>query len=362
MWGIQRVFPTAGVLTFTVTATYPGGAQGAASIPVEVGIRTDDVIVVGWINPAGVPNPDPSGVPGFVLNAMPLSGTGVSAFFCNAEVSVLSQNSLTDAFSSATVNTAARTFILDWMFKFGGNTDPAQAISGGSFLDATGVAADPAKVSSFTAISTNYKLVNRFQVKMRITTPPGGNPYFTVQPAVLQGQNMQLIGTTVNPCGAALGFLGFLPGQKGTRNAYQIIPPSNDSISKINDGSPDSNAIEAFNTLAGLSVASPVFWESIGSRITFSATGGTSPLVTVQPYHTYYVYVNGKQVSIYPEASDPHNQFQPNPYPFGTVPCPGLGLLPTVPGGRCGNAVLAPDPTARIPPVFCITGSNGSCN
>jgi hypothetical protein len=208
---------------------------------------------------------------------------------------------------------------------------------------------------------------------MRITTPQGGTPYFTVQPTVLQGQNMQLIGTTVNPCGAAMGFLALFPGQIGARNGFQIPPPSggppNNSISIINDGSPDAGAIEAFNTLTGLDVAPAVFWESIGSRITFSAAGGTSALVTVQPYPTYYVYINGTQVSTTAQASNPINEFvsgnssgMMGPYPFGMVPCPGFGLLPTVPGGRCGNAVLAPDPTARIPTVFCITGSNGSCN
>jgi hypothetical protein len=278
---------------------------------------------------------------------------------------MLSQNSLTDHFSLATVQPLDRTYILDWMFKFGGNSDPAQVIPGGSFLDATGVAADPAKVSAFTAIDTNYKLVNRFQVKMRVTIPLGGVPYFTVPPTILQGQNMQLIGTTVNPCGAAAGFLGFFPGQSGARNAFQVSSATggaqfNNSMSIINDGSPDANAIEAFNTLAGLGTSAPVFWESIGSRITVTATSGTAPLVTVQPYPTYYVYVNGRQTSTYPEATDPHNQFQPNPYPFGTVSC--ARPLGVVPGGRCGDAVSAPDSTARIPPTFCITGSNGSCN
>jgi hypothetical protein len=376
VWGIQRILPTAGVLTFAVTAQYPNGdgSTSRSSVPVEVGIRTDDVIVVGWINPAGVPSPDPSEATSFsVLNGMPPSGSGNSAF-CNAEVGTLSQNALLDPISGIGLKTGDRAYILDWMFKFGGNTDPAQVIPGGAFLDATGVAADPAKVSTFTAVNTNYKLVNRFQVKMRITIPLGGVPYFTVPPTILQGQSMQLIGTTVNPCGAAAGFLGFLPGQSGFRNGLQPTSPSggaqfNSSVSIINDGSPDANAIEAFNTLSGLGVAPAVFWESIGSRITFTAAGGTSPVVNVQPYPTYYVYINGAQVSTTAQASNPINEFVSGnssgvmgPYPFGMVACPGLGLLPTVPGGRCGNAVLPPDPTARIPTVFCITGSNGSCN
>jgi hypothetical protein len=367
VWGIQQILPTAGVLTFAVTAQYPGEASSSmSSVPVEVGIRTDDVIVVGWINPAGVPSPDPSQATSFtVLNGMPPSGSGNSAF-CNAEVGTLSQNGLLDPISGIGLKTGDRTYILDWMFKFSGNTDPAQVIPGGAFLDATGVAADPAKVSAFTAINTNYKLVNRFQVKMRITMPLGGVPYFTVPPTILQGQSMQLIGTTVNPCGAIAGqFLGSFPGQSGARNAFQVSSATggaqfNNSMSIINDGSPDANAIEAFNTLAGLETSAPVFWESIGSRITVTATSGTAPLVTVQPYPTYYVYVNGRQTSTYPEATDPHNQFQPSPYPFGTVSC--TRLYGTVPGGRCGDAVSVSDSTARIPPAFCITGSNGSCN
>jgi len=380
VWGIQRILPNAGVLNFTATAQYADGTQATASIPVEVGIRTDDVIVVGWINPVGVPSPNPSQASAFsVLNGMLPSG-GTNAPFCNGEIGTLSQNGLLDPISNIGLTPGDRIYILDWMFKFAGNADPAQ-IPGGAFLDSTGVAADPNKVSEFTGVRTNYKLVNRFQVKMRVTTPQSGAPYFTAAPTVLQGQNMQLIGTTVNPCGAVVGqFLGLFPGQSGPRNGLQVSSPAtgapqfNSSISIINDGSHDANAIEAFNTLASLGATAPVlaalgttapvFWESIGSRITFSAAGGTTPItspqVTVQAYPTYYVYVNGKQTTTYPEASNPTSQFEPKPYPFGTVSCPRLFGI--VPGGRCGDAVSQPDPTALIPPTFCITGSNGSCN
>jgi hypothetical protein len=373
VWGIQRILPTAGILTFTVTAQYGNGdgSTSMSSVPVEVGIRTDDVIVVGWINPAGVPSPNSSQAASFsVLNGM-LPGGNASAALCNGEVGTLSLNGLLDPISGIPLTNGDRTYILDWLFKFSGNPDPA-LIPGGAFLDATGTAADPAKVSNFTATATNYKLVNRLQVKMRITTPLGGVPYFTVPPTILQGQGTQLIGTTLNPCGAITGqFLGLFPGQVGYRNGFQLQAPSggaqyNSSIYVINDGSPDQNATEAFNTLAGGQTTSPAFWESIGSRITVSVNSGTTPSVIVQPYPTYYVYVNGSQKTTYPEASSPTGEFVAGsggingPYPFGIVSCTlPLGF---VPGGRCGNATLPPDPTARIPSTFCITGSNGSCN
>jgi len=119
----------------------------------------------------------------------------------------------------------------------------------------------------------------------------------------------------------------------------------------INDGSPDSGAIRAFNTLTGKDLppgSSPVFWENIGTKITFSVANGTAPGLVLQPYPTYYEYRNGTRVSTRPQAASPLGNFAPNPYPFGTVICIGLGGI--TPGGRCGDASSAAAGSARVPP------------
>ena len=81
----------------------------------------------------------------------------------------------------------------------------------------------------------------------------------------------------------------------------------------INDGSPDSGAISAFNTLTGKALppgSSPVFWENIGTKITFSVANGTAPGLVLQPYPTYYEYRNGIRVSTRPQAASPSGKLR----------------------------------------------------
>ncbi len=121
---------------------------------------------------------------------------------------------------------------------------------------------------------------------------------------------------------------------------------------QVNDGSPDSGAVRAFNTLEGKNVSSPVFWENIGSKITFTVDGGPNPQIAYQLYPTYYEYHNGTFVRQYPEAQTPRENFFPNPYPPGIVPCHKIqpdGSIQITPGGRCGDQASSPDVTARIP-------------
>ena len=97
-----------------------------------------------------------------------------------------------------------------------------------------------------------------------------------------------------------------------------------------------------------IGVAQPKLWENIGSKISFWVQNGVAPVITVQPYPTYYAYRNGVQVNVYPQAATPAAHFYPNPYPFGTVPCPTP--FGNVPGGRCGDAASPADASARVPP------------
>ncbi len=50
VWDLGDLQPTAGILMFTCTATFASGDVSTGNYSIEVGIRTDDIILVGWIN------------------------------------------------------------------------------------------------------------------------------------------------------------------------------------------------------------------------------------------------------------------------------------------------------------------------
>ena len=136
------------------------------------------------------------------------------------------------------------------------------------------------------------------------------------------------------------------------------IDAAHTQIAQINDGCPDIFGTRAFNTLEGLDVPDPIFWENIGSQIVFKCPL-TTPGLVWQPYPTYNEYKNGVDLHIpRPQAPLPTGNFNAAPYPFGTVPSIGLippipGIspgTPTIPGGRNGVAGLPPGPTVRNPP------------
>jgi Glucodextranase, domain B/Carboxypeptidase regulatory-like domain len=338
-WNVGKIMSSPGTLTFQVAVDFGGGTQAQDSRDVEVGVRSDDTIVVGWINPAGVTIPGGASpaVTG-LLTPPPVP----SSLKCNLFVLDLSENFTSPNF--ITLTPADRSYVLNWLFKFAGNTDPSTVIAGGDFRNSATSFTDDNKVSTFLADPTNFKLFNRFQVKFRVS---GGT--FNGSPTVLRQQTG--IGTTHNPCGTVLGFLGLFPGQSGPANGPpQVTSPGNDRVSLINDGSPDSGAIRAFDTLTGKDLpagTTAVFWENIGTRIGFTASGGPTASVVVQPYPTYYEYHNGTLVKTTPQAATPLGNFLTNPYPFGTVSCLGLGGL--TPGGRCGDASSPADSSARVP-------------
>jgi hypothetical protein len=296
---------------------------------------------VGWINPNGVTIPGgASAAVAGLLTTPPVP----SPLQCNLFILDLSENFTTPNFISLTPTD--RSYVLNWMFKFGSNTDPATVI-GGDFRDPATSGTDENKVSAFINTATNYKLYNRFQIKYRV----GANGGFNGAPTILHQDTR--IGTTKNPCGSLIfGIIGTFGGQSGPKNGPPpATPGGNSRITLVNDGSPDTGAIRAFNTLTGKDLpagATAVFWENIGTKISFSIANGATPAVVLQPYPTYYEYRNGTLVSTRPQAASPLGNFATNPFPFGTVPCLGLGGI--TPGGRCGNASSTADPSARTPP------------
>jgi len=342
-WDVGKIgaSPT-GTLTFKVVVDFSDGGQAQDTRDVEVGVRTDDTIVVGWINPNGVsiPGGASAAVTGLLTNPPPVP----SPLQCNLFILDLSENFTTPNFISLTP--IDRSYVLNWMFKYGSNADPTTVIAGGDFRDGASNSTDENKVSGFIGTATNFKLYNRFQVKYRVN---GGT--FNGAPTVLHQDTR--IGTTKNPCGSLIfGIIGTFDGQPGPNNGPPPASPGgNTRISLINDGSPDSGAIRAFNTLTGKDLppgTTAIFWENIGIRVSYSVADGTTPNVVLQPYPTYYQYKNGTKIFTRPQAASPLGNFATNPYPFGTVPCLGVGGI--TPGGRCGYATGAADPSARVPP------------
>jgi hypothetical protein len=326
------------VLNFSLTVGLAGGSSISTSLPVEVGIRSDDVIIVGWIDRNNVPDTQSfTGIPPDISTGLQPDGNVQNASACAAIIFGLSENCTNP--TGHELSPSERAYILYWMFRFSSNPNPSDVIPGGQFLDAAGIASDEVKVANFLAQGSNYKLFNRFQVRWRIGSDP---TKFLITPIATRPKTAA-VGATVDPCHSPLP-----PPQPQSGPANQSSIATSSQISMVNDGSPDEIAVRAFNTLSGRNVASPVFWENIGSRITFAPTGAFSGLQVMQPYPSYNIYVNGTYTGTRAQASDPFQQFVVNPYPFGTVSCTrACGITP---GGRCGDAVSPAEVTARTPP------------
>ena len=337
-WDLGDILnPTPGEIEFWVHVLYADGRRECGRFASEIGVRTDDVILVAWIDGNNVPL-NPAGVNAQIVAIMPPAGPPVpSNFDCNDLVGDLYFNDNTPNGINPLTG-VDRTYILNWLFKFAGNSNPSSGvIPGGDFRNAANTFQDESEVAAFYSLKTNYKLFNRLQIKYL----DDGAPQVIHQPTG--------IGDTVNPCGPWGPALAVYPGQSGPANGPPAIVLSN-RVTLINDGSPDAGAIRAFNTLMGNGVAgTPVFWENIGSSIKFYFSGATSPVITLQPYPTYYEYRNGRFFGSTAQAAQPAGNFVPNPYPFGTVEC-YTPLVGTTPGGRCGDAVSPADASARIPP------------
>jgi hypothetical protein len=338
LWKVGRIKPSPGKLTFKVVADLVGGSKLEATRAIEVGIRTDDTIMVGWIDTDRVKLP--AGASSAVTALLPVNPAPPSSpQECSSFLLDLSNNNTRPHDISLTP--ADRNYVLYWMLRFAANRNPKTAIPGGDFSDPTLSFTDENKVANFVNQTSSYKLFSRFQVKFRLAA----DDTFAVPPTVLHQQTA--IGSGSSFCGVG----PMAPGQAGPANAGSpVLNPNNKIISLIADGSPDAATIRAFNTLTAKDVApgtTPVFWEDFGAKITFTWGSPTAQAFAVQPYPTYYEYRNGKLVHEKLQALSPLEQFQPNPYPFGTVPCSGAGGV--TPGGRCGNATLPAEPSARVP-------------
>ncbi len=432
------IAPTPGIVTFECAVQPPAPAlPSAKTLTIEVGIRTDDTIMVGWIDTNGVTVPSglaalAAGVDPQVLSEFaPGAGSGPPGSDSNypftppvatAAIAALAAND--DCIDwelpwpSHPYSQVDKDFILNWMFKYAPNLDPTSVLSAlhttdwtnpnfplptldnpnpvpvNTSSDFTCYAGymDYLKYQAYLADAHHFKLLNHFQVKYRVNLT---NPFqFNGTPILLQHE--ALIGATVNPTGIppdlgpALNYLANLPPpfnipyladayanhtlndpQAGPANGNIGEDPNQTLISQSNDGSPEIPAVRAFNTLMALDVQTPLFWQNIGSKITFKCGQATAinPPIT-ENYPTYYQYANGIQVFVRPQAGTPKGHFFANAYPFGEYssyglppqwpgglpvlpsvpPFPNVPSFPTIPGGRNGVATTPGDGSSPTPP------------
>jgi hypothetical protein len=109
------------------------------------------------------------------------------------------------------------------------------------------------------------------------------------------------------------------PGEAGPLDGAFEDTGNPNTFYLVNEGSPDSKGVMLINALA-----SPLKWNDIGSRIAEGEGQGTGADVANQVYPTYNIYFNGVMKDQRPQAGDPIQNFNTNPFyittPFGPAP------------------------------------------
>lgn len=357
-WEVPHVKFPPGVFTVKLRRYFRKNGRAAGSSigtrDVEVGVRSDDLIALGYIDRDAVPI-SASGVSSLIWGHMPENG-GPDGFLdtlrCNEYVAALTIGDL-GFFRGANgmlpgLSLADRAYMLNWLFKYAGSKSPT-ALTGGDFQGPDGLTSEE-KVNNFIANhTTSYKVLNRLRIRYRVSADGFS---FKEDPVIEKSASVygaRTVGLTKNPCGAVLGFGDIFETQQGFADMKTVKDEEN--FGQISDGSPDALAINAFNTLTGKDLPSgqtPVFWEDVGSQIAFPVQFGERGKFILQPFPTFFMFRNGELIDVREQAARPIDHFYPNPYPFGTVPCGHFEL--TVPGGRCGDAKSPPAPGSRVPP------------
>lgn len=346
-WVVGQIQTTTGQLNVHVDVQFSDGESGSADKQLEVGLRTDDINVLGWINEAGVPlstsgvgsdvlryfnpgGPDAMnvlqkglslGYLGVVSAGLPITPTvyeeaiaaGVGAiihpptFWTDAAIFAL-ELALQKLFGiNILLNQNEKLYVLNWQFRFAGNDCSVGRCPPDSFAN------NAAVEDTLNNHRDSYKLFNRLQIKFRVDGGnfKGGNP-----DAVLH--HTAAIGVTHDP------LFGIpVPGQPGPVNDAYAIKNSN-TAHHVNEGSPASIAVAGFNSLAN-----PLKWNDIGSRIAEGPGTQTGKQISVQVYPTYNIYSNGNQNDPQiPQAGQPIQNFNTNPYYVSSPNGPAPFLIP----------------------------------
>ena len=298
-WDLGDLAAAPGKVTFKVKVTFEGGLTKEQTKEIEIGVRTDDIASIGWIDPAAVPL-STAGMDSWMTDFYPPGGAAsmsvVQKGLTTLHLGLLAAGSTIHPFYVRSMTAAERTYVLNWMFKFGANFCASGRCPPNSF-------ASNSELDNFrTSKRTSYKLFNRFQIKY---LAEGG--MFKGSPTVVRQATE--IGVTNNPVWdiEESGAAGPNNGKYATANG--------DTAFLINDGTPTSIAVSAFNTLAD-----PLKWSNIGSRIELGAALGSNYQIFTQVYPTYFVFGNLTKKQTIPQAPAPIGNFSTTPYPPGPAP------------------------------------------
>jgi hypothetical protein len=299
VWNLGDLGATPGVVTFKVKATFSDGQTKEATKEIEIGVRTNDVAAIGWIDPDNVPL-STAGMDDGMTRYYPSDGAATMNILqkglTTLHLGLLAAGSTIHPVEIRSLTAAERTYILNWMFKFAANFCSKDRCPPSSFASA------PELETFRVSKRTSYKLFNRLQVKY---LAEGGK--FKGAPIIVRQATE--IGVTNNPI-----FDFEEAGAAGPANGkYAVV--NSDTAFLINDGTPTSVAVSAFDTLAD-----PLKWSNIGSRIEVGSALGTGFEVFTQVYPTYWVFENLGRVRVIPQAPAPIGNFSLAPYPPGPAP------------------------------------------
>lgn len=344
--------------------SFAGGSSSNTEFEQEVGVRTDDVVVVGWIDPQQVPL-NTTDVQSALLQVWPpgsiqtsdgdnvklkaallaeqIANRGVNAAF---EIDV---DSGTPAFFLSfgvdfnAFSQADKTYALNWMFKYAGNPAPPA-----DFTDNDGFFSQQ-EIDEFASKQDKalYKLLNHYQARYLIEHDQILNVSEFRAGSVIPLKHKVHIGNTKDP--SRMYEVGFTSGpadwiasliatyfhgypatgvfQGMAQENNSDIPIVSDRTSKLcNEGTPDQKALDAFKNLTGQDQG--YIWSSITffsnlqhySETVSPSTGQSmtrSPKPTdfyqgrinTQVYPTYWIYINGQRKGIQNQAPNPSALF-----------------------------------------------------
>ena len=333
--------------------SFAGGSSSTQEFEQEVGVRTDDVVVVGWIDGDQV-TLDGKGVQASLTQALPQGGlTALSPWQSKANAGnlllTILANGVNGSFEIGERNKrlpfgpfsdADKTYALYWQFKYANNRPPLA-----NFTDDEGYFSQ-SKLDDFinTEDQTRYKLLNHYQAKFLVTADE------KIENSTLThiGKAQEVyIGNTKDPSrtyeiSAALSGVekwlfdqgleghrypanGLFPGQAREHNSK--TPVTTEHESKLcNEGTPDQKALDGFKRLTGQDQgyiwSSITFFadlqhysETVSPSTGQSLTRAPKPTefyqarINTQIYPTYWFYINGKKENIQNQANTPSALF-----------------------------------------------------
>jgi hypothetical protein len=338
------------------------GSETVTFGTIEVGTRTDDILVIGWINAEDVLL-STNGVQQALINTLPVNGIAESdsntvKVFAGEYIKMLKNGvdinkifevdpevfGIDSLFHGGRdfepLSTADKKYTLNWMFKFADNDEPP------SSFQSNGIISEDLILnfldfgeSSGKGKFTNFKLYNRYQVKFQVSdlgtfkdnlvvssegskvemgnTKDPARIYSLNSSASIDGIINGLIGSWI---ASIEGYPsdGVFPGKAQLNNG--VI--STDTVSytmQCNEGTPDDDALKAFKTITGEDQG--YIWSSLtfysGNEQYSESVFTRDPKpqktyegrINTQVYPTYHIYVNGLLQNIQEQASEPQALF-----------------------------------------------------